>query len=368
MSKKISIYQFFILMTLVPYGSASLFFLIPEARQDVWIAIILYSLAGILLQIMYISLYNKYPGETPITYMPKIFGKLLGSILSVLYIIFFTYEAARVFRDFLELIASFALRHTPMIVFGSVFIITIIYALYNGIENIASLAQLYFLIVIIVKILTVILVISTENLFKLYYLKPVLSEGIIKLLKESWPLITYPYGETMVLTMLYPYVIENQKIKKAAVLSILTEALFLQHSSMLFICTLGPTFATLTNFPLLQTYRLIQIGDFLSRLDIIYILLFLLGGFFKICVYLYAAVLGCSQILKLKNTKFLSIPFGIIVLITSLVIAKNYPEHIHTGQVYVVKYLYVVMFIIIPSITLLIYYIKNLIFKKKTVI
>lgn len=363
MKKKISIYQFFVLITLLPYGSASLFFLAPEAKQDVWIALLVYSLVGILLQIIYITLYTKYPEDTLVTYMPKIYGKFIGSILSIVYIIYFTYAAIRVFRDFLELISAFSLQHTSKLIFGSIFIITIIYAIYNGIENISSLLQLYFLIMIIVKIGSFFLILSTEDVFKLYNLKPILSNGILSVLKKSWRLIAFPYGETLVFTMLYPLVIENSKIKKAAILSIVTEAILLSFNNILFISTLGVNFATSTNFPLLETYRLMQIGDFFSRVDIIFIILFLVEGFFKVSIFLYASVLGTSQIFNLKNTRFLSIPFGIIVLIVSLLIAKNYPQHIKIGLVHVINYVHIPMQIILPLITLLVYYTKNLIYK-----
>lgn len=367
MKKKISIYQFFVLMTILPYGSASLFFLAPEAKQDVWIALLFYSLAGILLQIIYITLYNKYPDDTLVTYMPKIYGKLIGSIFSIIYVIYFTYAAARVFRDFLELISAFSLQHTPKLIFGLVFIATIIYAIYNGVENIASLVQLYFLIVILLKIGSFFLILLTGDVFKLYNLKPILGQGILSVLKKSWRLITFPYGETLVFTMFYPLVIQNNKIKRVAILSIITEAILLSFNNILFISTLGVNFATSTNFPLLETYRLIQVSDFLSKTDIIFILIFLIEGFFKICIFLYGAVLGTSQILNLKDTRFLSMPFGIIVLISSLLMAKNYPQHIKAGLGYVVNYIHIPMQIIIPVLTLLVYYVKNLICNKNNI-
>ncbi len=347
-------------MTIVPYGSASLFFLAPKAKQDEWIAILLYSLGGILLQLIYISLYKKYPNDTIVTYMPKIYGKFLGNVLSIAYIVYFTYISSRVFRDFVELISAFSLQHTPKIIFSLLFIITVIYAVYNDIDNISSLAQLYFIIIIVIKIVSFFLVIAPQDNFKFYNIKPILSSGILDLMKKSWPLITVPYGETVLFTMFYPLVIENSKIKKAAVLSIIMDAILLAINSITFICTLGANFASSTNFPLLETYRLINIGDFLSRLDIIFILVFLVDGFFKISIFLYGAVLGTSQILRLKNTRILPIPFGAIVLVAALSMAKNYPQHIKFGLNYVVKYVHVPMQIIIPVLTLLVCSVKSL--------
>ncbi|WP_039658547.1 GerAB/ArcD/ProY family transporter [Clostridium tyrobutyricum] len=359
MNKKISIYQFFIIMTIVPYGSASLFFIAPQAKQDEWIAILLYSLGGILLQLIYITLYRKYPNDTIVTYMPKIYGKFIGNIVGTAYVAYFTYISARVFRDFVELISAFSLEYTSRILFSTFFIIIIVYAVYNEIDNISSLAQLYFIIIIVVKISSFFLIIISQDNFKFYNLKPVMVGGVLDLLKKSWHIVTVPYGETVLFAMFYPMVIENQKIKKAAILSIFADAALLAINSITFICTLGVNFAISTNFPLLETYRLIDIGDFLSRLDIIVILVFLVDGFFKISIFLYGAVLGTSQILKLKSNKIPSIPLGIIVLVAALTMAKSYPQHIKTGFDYVSKYVHVPMQIIIPILTLIVCSIKN---------
>ncbi|MEY8000117.1 GerAB/ArcD/ProY family transporter [Clostridium sp. Mt-5] len=363
MKEKISIYQFFILMTMIPYGTASLFFLAPEAKQDVWIALLLYALPGILLQIVYITLYDKYPKDTLVTYMPKIYGKFIGNILSIIYITFFSYISIRVFRDLLELTASFALRHTSKLIFGLVFMIPIIYAVYTGIENISSLIQFYFIILLTIKLGSFFLILlSSDDMFKLQNLKPVLDNGILNVLKNSWQLITFPYGETIVFTMLYPFVLQKNKIKKAAILSIMVDALLLSFNSIVFICTLGVDFATLSNFPLFETYRLMHIGDFLSRLDILFMILFLVEGFFKLSIFLYTAVLGASQVFNLKQNRFLFIPF--IVLILSLLLEKNYPQHINIGLNYVPKYISLPLEIVLPTLTLIIFYTKNSILKK----
>lgn len=364
MNKKISIYQLFTLMLLLPYGSASLFFLAPKTKQDVWIALLLYSLVGIFLQIIYITLYEKYPQDTLITYLPKIYGKFIGTILSTAYIAYFIYATTRVFRDFVELISAFSIPNTPKILFAVIFTINIIYGTYKGIENLASLSQLFIISLLSSKALSLLLILATGNIFKLHNLEPILSNGFFYVIKNSWQLIFFPYGETLAFTMFYPYVIENEKIKKAAVASIILEAILLCFNNILFICTLGVKFATLTNFPLLETYRLIQIGDFLSRLDIIFLIVFMLEGLFKISLFLYAASLGASQLFKFKDESFWCIPLGIIVFILSFFIAKNYPQHIKLGLVDVIIYVHMPMQLILPSLTLIVYYVKKLTFKK----
>ena len=83
MKEKITSYQFLAVMFLIPYGSASLFFVKPQTKNDVWIGLhcFFYALVSIIVQIIYISLFNKYPKDSIVTYLPEIYGKYIGFIL-----------------------------------------------------------------------------------------------------------------------------------------------------------------------------------------------------------------------------------------------------------------------------------------------
>jgi len=115
---KISAYQLFSAIVMVPYGSAVLFLITPTAKQDAWIAMFIYIIPGIILQLIYVKLWQKYPKDTIVTYMPKIFGKVIGYTLSILYIIYFAYEAARATRDIIEIIIMAVMPRMPMNVYN----------------------------------------------------------------------------------------------------------------------------------------------------------------------------------------------------------------------------------------------------------
>jgi spore germination protein KB len=237
---------------------------------------------------MYITLYEKYPNDTLITYLPKIYGKFIGNVLGLIYICYFIYIASIIFREFMDLTSVTALRYTPKIIYASLAAFIIIYATRCGIETIVSMAQMYIIILILIKVVSFLLILLTPNAFDLSNLEPILNNGIIKALKSSWNIITVPYGETIVFTMLYPLVAESKKIKKFAIIAVILEGIILAFNNILFICTLGVDFAINCNFPLLETYRIINLGDFLTRLDIIFVILFLVDGFLK---YLFLCML-----------------------------------------------------------------------------
>lgn len=367
MKIKISLYQLFSLMVILPYATAALYFLAPELQQDVWIGILIYILPSIGLQYIYVSLFEKYPNDTLVTYMPKILGKFFGTITSILYILYFMYIAARDLRDYIELLLTDVMAFMPPYVIYICLISIVIYGIYEGFENIARIAGMGIVVFIIFLIIESALLLITHHAINPKNFLPIMENGLIDIIKKGWPLITFPYGETVVFSMLYCYVNQPEKVKITAYVSIITEGILLSIINILFIISLGAKYASRTLFPHIVAMRLIKFGGFINRFDILVIILMLYAAFFKISVLLYVAILGTTQLFKLKSEKVLIVPFGILICIISALIARNYPEHIKLGLDFTVKYIHIPIQIIIPFVTLIVCFIKNWIYKGKTI-
>lgn len=127
MENKISPYQLLSAMFILPYGSAVLFFLVPDAKQDAWLSILFYIIPAIILQLIYIKLFTCYPDDTIVTYLPKLFGRYIGFLLGLAYVIYFEYLAARVLRDFSGLISISSMPHTSTLFIAILIGLTVIY-------------------------------------------------------------------------------------------------------------------------------------------------------------------------------------------------------------------------------------------------
>lgn len=359
MERKISPYQLFSTMFILPYGSAVLFFLASDTKQDAWLAILIYTLPGVLLQHIYIILFKYYPKDTLVTYLPKIFGKYLGILLSFVYVLYFEYIASRVLRDFTGLISISSMPHTPRLFIGALLILTVSYGIMTGFETICRAAEILFPLMVIGLVAAYILLFATKNILFFTRLQPILEKGLAFDIAKGWRLITFPFGEPIVFAMLFKNVNEPQKIRKAVVLSIITEGIVLSAITVMFIAGLGVEYASITNFPLLETLRLIKVGGFLDRLDILIVVTLVVAGFMKISIFMYVATLGTAQLFKVQSLRFLAFPFGALTLICSELVAKNYPQHIKRGLDITVKYIHLPLQIIIPIAALLIAWLKN---------
>lgn len=359
MKIKISVYQLFCCIVLAPYGSAMLFLITPEAKQDAWIAMLIYMLPAILLQFVYTALWKRYPDDTIVTYMPKIFGKIIGTALSLIYIVFFAYEAARTLRDIASLIAITTMPKMPFNLIILILMSVAAYGVYSGIESLSRAAQVILPLLFIFFIFQWIFIFTTPDGINFSNLKPVLENGLIFVIKKGWKLITFPYGETILLTMLYPLAAERSKVRKSAVLAVVLLGMLLTLTSIMFISVLGSDIASTSLFPLQLTMRIMRIGESFDRVDIFLLSVLIVGGFIKISLFAYGAMLGTAQLIKLKDTKSLAVPFSILIFITSLLIARNYPQHIYIGQVLTLTYVHLPLAVFIPTIALFVQWIKK---------
>lgn len=356
---KISAKQLFSLIVLFELGSAIVVGLGMKAKQDAWLAILLGMAGGLALFLVYIYLFRQYP-DLPFTgYMEKILGKFIGRTLALIYILYFLYIASRVLRDFGELLLTSTLEETPLLVVNLMMLFIISYGCYLGIESLGRTGEIYLIITMALAFLGIFLVFAS-GVFKPENLLPVLENGWKPVLTTAFPqTLTFPFGEMIVFAMLLPYLNNPQSALKIGWSAMLFSGLLLTFIITINIGVLGAHIAANATFPLLKTFEKINVGDFIQRLDAIGISLLIIGGFFKVAVFFYAAVIGLADLFKAKSHRSLVYPAGAALLVLSLLIAGNFVQHIEIGLQMVPPYMHVPLQIVIPMLLAAVSWIKR---------
>jgi spore germination protein KB len=351
---KINAWQLFVLVFLFEHGSAMVTPIGVDAKQDVWLAILLGLAFGLLLFLVYYRLYIYYP-EMPLTvYVQEITGPWIGKPLSLVYVTYFLYIASRVLRDFGELLLTSAYPETPLFILNTIMMLTVMYAVYKGIEVLARTGELFLILLSLLAVSGFVLLVAT-GLIDIHWLQPVLEEGWKRVIKAVFTQTLYvPFGEMIVFTMLLPYMNNPKNTKLAAMTAMTFTGINLALTMAVNVAVLGADAVSRSNFPLLNTIREIQVANFLERLDVFFMLALIIGGFFKVSVFFYAAVVGTAQLYRVEDHKRLIYPLGAAVLLLSIAIASNFPEHINEGLNIVTVYIHVPLQVIVPLCLLVI--------------
>lgn len=351
---KISAKRLFVLIILFELGSSLLVIPGQSAEQDAWIAILGGTAGGLVLFLMHHYFYQFDPKSTAYESMFKVLGKPIGWAVSFLYIIYYAYIAARILRDFGEMVLTSAYSNTPLLFVNGMLIAVCIYTVRKGIEVLARAGELLFGVMFVISAIGFILIVSS-GLIKPYELMPVLGNGPGPVLHAVFTqTLFFPFGEIIVLTLILPFVNEPKKVKKTGLSAIAISGFLLALNVAINISVLGVDLNKRSRFPLLSTIQTIQVAEFLDRLDVFFMLVLVIGGFFKMGVFIYAVTEGLSTLFKLKKPSKAVHVVGIVILLLSASIASNISEHIKEGISFVPVYVHLPMQIILPALICLI--------------
>ncbi|RBW67943.1 GerAB/ArcD/ProY family transporter [Bacillus taeanensis] len=359
---KISPFQLFTLIVFFEIGTTVMFPLGAGAKQAAWITILLGMAGGVPLLFMYHYLFQNYPNMPLTEYMKDIFGKFVGTFVGILYMLYFLYGAARDVRDGMELLTLYYMG-TPISVLGFLLMAVILYGIYKGIEVLCRTSEAFFIYLIGTGVLFVILVmgsgiVHTDRLFPI--LEPDWKTIIGTAFKETW---MAPFGEMICFTMIFHYLTNKKLQLQVSMSAVILSGLVLAFIHGLTITVLGANIRGEKISPLLEMNKLIDIGDFIQRLDSFFMVWLIVNDFFKISVFMYAAILAGSTIFHVSK-KILILPFGAAVVITSIYFAPNYGAHMKQSFV-VLQYVYPVFAAYIPFLLCIVLFIRKKVNKKR---
>jgi spore germination protein KB len=355
----ISPLQLFYILIGFEFGTTIILGVGSGAKQDVWLVILTAAITSLVIMSVYIKLSALYPNYTLVQMLRFILGKYIAYPLIVMYIVYFTYIAARVCRDFGELMVSTILVETPIVVVIGSLLVLLVYCLRGGIETFGRMGEAVFpLFMFSLMIIWVLLL--TVHSFNITNLTPILGDGIKPVLKEVFPnTLTFPFGESVIILMFIPFLNNKKHAGRVGYAVILIGGILLTINSILILSVLGPEVYKKDFFPLLSATRLVSIADFLERFDAIIILMMVAGVFFKVGMFTYGAAVGISQLLNVNNTKSILLAMGTILTPLSLLIGSNFIRFLEIGFEVITFYVHPLLQFMIPTALLCIGYIRK---------
>lgn len=354
---RLSKHQLFTLMFIFEVGSTTLFALGINAKQDAWIVILIALLIGLGFVWIYTELQKVFPDKNYVEIIITILGGKLGIPLALLYVLDCLWHAARNAREFGELIILTALPETPLWVIIFLLIAVSVYALLKGVEVLARASEIIMPVLLIFMLVTYVFVyISGDVDFR--NLTPVLGKGIMPVIETLPSVVMFPFGEIFIFLMYWNYANEKSTVRKTTMKAILCSGILLCCSIIMDITVLGAKYTSISTIPLVETIRLVRIGDIITHVEIIGIIIIFFGGFFKLSIYLNAIVLILTTVFKIKNYKLTLVIFSSFLLWFSIVFEPSYAYHQWMFP-FDTQYFAIIYSNIFPLLLLMIYWIKK---------
>ncbi|CAM4491047.1 spore germination protein KB [Paenibacillus endophyticus] len=242
------------------------------------------------------------------------------------------------------------LRITPIEIVVVLFVLVVAYAAHGGARTLGKLSEAIIGLVVLFFICIAFLLLLSGSLEPQRML-PFLSKGIMPLIKTSFSSSLWvPYGELIVFLVMFPQMGKKAAFRKAGMAAILSAGVILAFSDLLQIWSMGMEYEKYSTFPLLDAARLINISDFINRMDALVALIIIFGVFLKCAIFLYAGAKGISVIFG-KPSKTYIYPFALMIGALSLLVSHNFAEHTEEGLHLVIQYLHIPFQLVIPLLT-----------------
>lgn len=311
---KISIRQLTLLVMLITIGDSIL--VAPSitalgAKQDAWISSILGMALGLLTVYIFSKVGKLYPQLSLIQSIQKIMGKWIGTLVALLYLVFFLFNNVAYMREIGDFMTIEMMQETPIQAIQILFICIVIMAVRLGLEIMGRTAEIFAPWVIV---LFLILIISVSPQIEFKNLQPTMENGIKPVLKGAIPFLSFPFTELVAFMMLLPNVNQQNKITRGLLQGTWFGGVILFLIVLVSILVLGADQATRSTYPSYTLAKRISVGGFFERVEAMIAILWMLTMFLKISLYLYVFILGLAQLLKLKEYQMLALPTAMILI------------------------------------------------------
>lgn len=245
--------------------------------------------SGILTVILFLVvewLLSKYfPGLDIVEVAKEAFGSFAATLVAIVFGSYFVSMTASMMRQFMENVMTSVLPSTPISVIGLLFILSIGYIAYQGLEGIARAA--YFLLpILILGILGICLL--TINWWEPTELFPFWGTGVSQV---ALGVLQYSsiFANVLLLTIIYPHAHDPKSLRKVGVTSIALSALLLSGFCMAYGMVFPAVEAGNVLFPLYQLARMVYLGHFVQNLESVFIFMWVTAAVIKMAITLWAA-------------------------------------------------------------------------------
>lgn len=319
------------------------------AKQDSWVPVIAGFVISTPFLLVYVWLAKRFAGKNLFEINSIVFGKIIGYLISILYFFFFIMLLSFNLSDISGFYAGNIMIETPKMVFIVVTAIAGAFAVKRGIAAIAKASILTSVFTAAVVALTFFLLIGNMDFSNFL---PLFEQPLGTYARATHIMICLPYLEIVVLLMLTPQLKNDIHLKRSMVGGGAISAFILLVVIIRDTSVLGSATSIYSNNAY-QAVRMINIGDFLTRIELLVALSYTGAVFIKVCVLYDAAIKSLSYLIKVQDYGPLIVPFGSIVVILAMTVFPSTSDLAQYGTQYAPVFA-ALLTVIFPTLTFII--------------
>lgn len=333
-------------LTLFILGSSVVMGGFSELGQDSWIPLIVSQVFTFPLVLMFARIMQLSPEQDIFDIIFTVLPKFIGKVLTLFITWYSIHLTALVMRNYSEFVQISYMQETPQLALMILLVFLVIYLVKSPITTLGKWSIISLLIVILILSITLALL---ANLMDFSNLFPVMNHGTKEILNGAYKLFTFPFAESVLFLAVADSIRKSDNPYKVYLSGISIGAVILLIAILRNILSLGPAMMQSTYFPSYIAVRIINIGDFLVRIEGSMSINFLLAGVTKMAISLIAAAKGLAHLFNIQDYKKMILPAGLLSLSLCAILYTNVMEMVNflsTYSIYAIPFVIIIPMII----------------------
>ncbi|OUQ88509.1 spore gernimation protein [Brevibacillus brevis] len=285
-----------------------------EAGHDAWISVILAGLVTHLTLWIIIKTMQKYPSADIYGIQDDVFGRWLGTAVSIIYITFFIMTAGIILRSYIEVVQTWVFPNLPTWILSGIILFLAYYTIVGGIRVIAG----YTFFSIIATLWLVFDIYFPLQFARWEYLFPIMDTSFENLFRGMLAMSLTSVGFE-VLYVVYPYVQNKDKVNKSAQLAVLVTYLIYLILMIVTLVFFSQGQLMRTIWATLNLQKMVYL-PILERFELVVISLWLIVILPNIMLYLWCSARGLKRLFgfNLRSSLYWILPVIYLASLTML--------------------------------------------------
>lgn len=285
-----------------------------NAKQDSWISMILAILLCIPVVLMYSCLSKLCPGQNLYDLFYCYFGRIAGTLLSSLYVVYSIYLGTRVIRISTEFIQVTSFPETPQWFVGIFIAAICVWIMLHGIFLLGRVCAVILPLVLIV--ISVVILLSIKDM-DLNYIRPIFEQDIALIWRGAIVALCYPLAETVLFISILPMLHSKVNPSKVYMWGLILGGGFLLLVILRNTLMIGIPLIEMLFFPSYADISIVNIGHSFGRIEAVVSANMTVCLVVKTCVCIYAAAEGIKRMYRPASGKWICIPLAAFMVIAS---------------------------------------------------
>ncbi|CAM3756191.1 endospore germination permease [Cohnella lubricantis] len=324
------------------------------AAQDAWISTIAATAigGGIAAWLGWFAGRNG-DGESFLNWLSGRSGRAIAFAGGLLLAFHFFSHASRALNEYISFLKVNVLPTTPNAVLIAVTVLLAMYAVGQGIVTIARICFLMMIATVGIYTATIVLLYSRMHFS---YLQPIGEKSIGHIAAGAFTPVCW-MSEAAIILLIAPFMAKPRQAPRAVIWGVLLVGFMMMFIVLEALMLFGPNVVKFLQYPSFELISVIQFGGFLERIDMYFIMFWMVTVFLKISLLLFGAVHCLEQTFRVRGGRQLIL--WAIGLLLTLDASFSWPENFEMEIEAFAKNVSLIIFnILVPFVLWLASYLK----------